>query len=386
MYERMYFQTAVFAAFRARQIQDDLLWLAVSEHGVITPFEEYYNLALTHLGNTFGNHLQTECDQLVKRMHEWAEWEEFKEHEDILPNLKWMPTTSYMPDHVHQVFWEIPVIRPIHDPFWKEYRPGDHWGCKCTLEATDEDVTPLEKLPNPKGYKASLGMVMKVGHRGMLIDSTHPAFNGHEIEHPVKIREGRKDIADYVYDIVVGKYGIRPPKSTLPQKDWTASEDGLYYTTPTGVRIHAWADYSEIEDNLRVALDLKRAYPQMDIEVAEDLPIFKRPNPEFLIDGELGDGKRIRKHENTGNAIGEVYSRQRGSVAIIDLDKHLRHEMLKSQKIARSIFRRKSVDFDSGHISTCYVIYQGLVAKIEATDVNNGIGHLQSLLEHALLK
>ena len=67
--------------------------------------------------------------------------EQFLRERDILPNLKWLPSTSIHPGADHRPFWN--TIRPIDDTFWNIHRPGDRWNCKCDLTATDEEPTPL---------------------------------------------------------------------------------------------------------------------------------------------------------------------------------------------------------------------------------------------------
>ena len=68
----------------------------------------------------------------------------------MLPNLKWMPSTSPNPGADHMPFWE--TILPIDDPFWDQHRPGDRWNCKCSLTSTDEPTTPVPSVnSSPKG-------------------------------------------------------------------------------------------------------------------------------------------------------------------------------------------------------------------------------------------
>ncbi|MCB6967339.1 phage head morphogenesis protein, partial [Phocaeicola dorei] len=78
-------------------------------------------------------------DTAVIRAHQAADWRQFEREKDVLPNLKWMPSTSIHPGADHRIFWG--TIRPIDDPFWNEHKPGDRWNCKCTLSSTDEAPT-----------------------------------------------------------------------------------------------------------------------------------------------------------------------------------------------------------------------------------------------------
>ena len=84
--------------------------------------------------------LQTEYDTAVIRAHQAADWKHFIDEADVLPNVRWMPTTSITPDPLHQHYWEKRLTLPVNHPFWQEHRPGDRWNCKCSLQQTDEPV------------------------------------------------------------------------------------------------------------------------------------------------------------------------------------------------------------------------------------------------------
>ena len=53
------------------------------------------------------------------------------------------------------------------------------------------------------------------------------------------------------------------------------------------------ADASELEENLRAAKALLRAFPDMEIKIREHVLIENQPNPEYLINGLIADRKGI---------------------------------------------------------------------------------------------
>ena len=53
-----------------------------------------------------------------------ADWKLFERDADVLPNLRWMQTTSANPREAHAVFWRNKLTLPIDDPFWSKHRPG----------------------------------------------------------------------------------------------------------------------------------------------------------------------------------------------------------------------------------------------------------------------
>lgn len=101
-----------------------------------------------------------------------ADWQQFLREADVLPNLKWMPSTSPNPGADHQLFWN--TVRPINDPFWTEHRPGDRWNCKCSLTSTDEPCTATllnDALSNPQP-----GLDSNPGTDGAVFAQSHPYF------------------------------------------------------------------------------------------------------------------------------------------------------------------------------------------------------------------
>lgn len=119
--------------------------------------------------------LQTEYDTAVIRAHQAADWKHFLDEADVLPNIRWMPTTSIMPDPLHQHYWEKRLTLPVNHPFWQEHRPGDRWNCKCSLQQTDDPVN-AEALD---GYTPPLpmpGLDNNPASDGKLFSDTHPYY------------------------------------------------------------------------------------------------------------------------------------------------------------------------------------------------------------------
>ena len=127
-----------------------------------------------------GPWLRTEYNTAVIRAHNAADWLQFECNRDILPNLRWMPTTSPNPEAEHKRFWSVKLTRPIDDPFWNKHRPGDRWNCKCSLEATDEPPTDIPDDADDE--KPQRGLRGNPAKTGQIFDKSHPYF-------PEKCRE-----------------------------------------------------------------------------------------------------------------------------------------------------------------------------------------------------
>lgn len=163
----------VFSAFKVHRAQKDMVRLLLDSDGNLKPFEQWSKEVMPIASHQMKTWLRTEYDTAVIRAHQAADWQQFLREKDILPNLKWLPSTSLIPGEDHRIFWG--VIRPIQDKFWDEHRPGDRWNCKCTLTSTDESITHIPTTPsgldNPQN-----GLNSNPGSTGELFSDDHPYF------------------------------------------------------------------------------------------------------------------------------------------------------------------------------------------------------------------
>lgn len=160
----------VFAAFKVHRMQNDMAKLLLDSNGNLKPFEQWRKEVMPIASHQVGQWLRTEYNTAVIRAHQAADWRQFEREKDVLPNLRWMPSTSVNPGKDHMIFWG--TVRPIDDPFWNEHRPGDRWNCKCDLSSTDDPVTEIPdftKKDNPHP-----GLDNNPGKDGKLFSDTHP--------------------------------------------------------------------------------------------------------------------------------------------------------------------------------------------------------------------
>lgn len=161
---------AVFSAFKVHRLQNDMARLLLDSNGNLKPFEQWRSEVLPIASHQCGAWLRTEYDTAILRAHLAADWQQFEREKDVLPNLRWMPSTSVHPGEDHRVFWN--TVRPVDDPFWNEHRPGDRWNCKCGLSSTDDPVTPVPGSGD--GYKPQPGLENNPGKDAKLFSDNHP--------------------------------------------------------------------------------------------------------------------------------------------------------------------------------------------------------------------
>lgn len=163
----------VWSAFRTHAMQNDLAKQLIDDKGILKPFKQWSNDVQTIVDHHVERWMRTEYDTAVLRAHQAADWQQFEREKDILPNLRWMPTTSPTPDQVHKVFWESKLTLPVNHSFWNYHKPGDRWNCKCYLESTDDNATPGGDIPSIK-EKPDKGLDNNVGKTGELFSQSHP--------------------------------------------------------------------------------------------------------------------------------------------------------------------------------------------------------------------
>lgn len=167
---------AVFSAFKTHRLQNDMAARLLDENGDLKPFNQWKKDVQGIASHQCGAWLQTEYDTAVIRARQAADWKQFERERDVLPNLKWLPSTSVNPGEDHRPFWG--TILPIGHPFWSQHRPGDRWNCKCDLTSTDEPPTPVPSVAVPQQPSSDphRGLDNNPGKDAALFSDSHPYF------------------------------------------------------------------------------------------------------------------------------------------------------------------------------------------------------------------
>lgn len=164
---------AVFSAFRVHRMQNDVARQLIDEDGKLKSFDKWMRDIKGITNHYVRNWLQSEYSTAVIRAHQAVDWKHFETEQDVLPNLRWLPTTSPNQDPLHRQYWEKKLTLPVGHPFWDEHHPGDRWNCKCTLMQTDEpanDELVRDLYPVP----AQPGLENNPAKDGKIFSDTHP--------------------------------------------------------------------------------------------------------------------------------------------------------------------------------------------------------------------
>lgn len=315
----------VFAAFKTHRMQNDMAAQLLDSNGNLKPFEQWRNDVQSIASHQCRSWLETEYNTAVLRAHQAADWQQFLQEADVLPNLKWMPSTSPNPGADHMPFWG--TILPIDDPFWDQHRPGDRWNCKCSLTSTDEPTTPVPSVPvkqQPKNTPQK-GLENNPGKDAAIFSDKHPyfpadcsrCFANRGLKNKLRglffnqkkhcnscplINNSMKEAADRMKKAL----SVPPPSVDT----YLSSHNGKVLTSP-------YHGSNEIDENKRLAAFVadklgKKVYllPRLDPKNPEQavlrsklLPqkVFEGKNPDFYIGGLLFEGKSMMKLQQGGN-------------------------------------------------------------------------------------
>jgi hypothetical protein len=166
----------IFAAFKTHAMGKSMASKLLDDNGNLKPFDKWMKDISSISSHHVGSWLKTEYNTAVLRAHNAADWRSFIENKDIMPNLRWMPTTSPDAEAVHRGYWEKKLTLPVEHPFWNKHHPGDRWNCKCSLESTDDPASPDDVLDDLPIEPAQRGLENNPGKDGKMFNDTHPYF------------------------------------------------------------------------------------------------------------------------------------------------------------------------------------------------------------------
>lgn len=166
----------VFAAFKTHAMGKSMASKLLDDNGHLKPFDKWMKDISSISSHHVGSWLKTEYNTAVLRAHNAADWRSFIENKDIMPNLRWMPTTSPDAEAVHRGYWEKKLTLPVEHPFWNKHHPGDRWNCKCSLESTDDPASPDDVIDDLPVEPAQRGLENNPGKDGKIFNDTHPYF------------------------------------------------------------------------------------------------------------------------------------------------------------------------------------------------------------------
>jgi SPP1 gp7 family putative phage head morphogenesis protein len=95
------------------------------------------------------DYLQAEYQTAKASARMASDWKRIEADADVLPLLQYQTVGDGRVRPTHQALDNI--IRPISDPFWKQYYPPNGWRCRCTvIQLSEGQETDLSKFTPPE--------------------------------------------------------------------------------------------------------------------------------------------------------------------------------------------------------------------------------------------
>ena len=306
--DRLRANAARFAAHKAAYVQRTLQNIQAD------PQIEDKPKACKQALRVFDNWQDAEYNTAVARARTAKQFEEFNDPESLrlFPNLRWVPSRSANPRATHQVFYDR--VWAKNDPFWANHSPGTEWNCKCDIEETDAPVTENQDMQLPKAPRGLEG-------------------------NPYETGELFSDNASYI---------AKTEGSATIMK---AMESCTYPDKQTNVNISVLADRQELHQNIQTGRVL--ATNGNDVVILPHVIANGRKNPEYAINGEIADAKRIETEKGVTAGFKSALA-QKCTVVVIDLNMHLMNRAPKWGELAKRINWRRT-DLDNG--VSCIVVY-----------------------------
>jgi hypothetical protein len=313
----IYKNNEVFSAFKVHDQCSRMAGLLTDDQGHLKSFEQWRKEA-----EPIANHynrvwLRTEYDTAVKRAEQARQWKQFEQESDVLPNLRWVPSTAVTPGTDHMVFWD--TVLPIDDPFWGQHKPGDRWGCQCSLEATDEPATPI-----PSGTdrdNPAPGLDNNPAQDGKLFSDSHPYYPSSCSSCPFNTGDAApfaptnkvKDCASCIY-----------LKDCLPT-DYKPTYETIYVEGGKPIKISTLVKKtdSDYDDLVKIATEFSKNGFEVSMTPKMTRPtsfeydcyysdlrgtMYENKCPDFNINGEWYDYKGFTS-ENPKNALSNMLSK-----------------------------------------------------------------------------
>ncbi|MGM8362120.1 phage minor head protein [Flavobacterium sp. ARAG 55.4] len=151
---------AQFSAFKETSFRSQLE-AALTEDDKVVPWSEFKNKAAALNVDYNQRWLKTEYHHTVATANSVEKWKGFEADADLYPNLKYNAVNDARTREKHRALDGL--ILPINHPFWKTHNVPLDWGCRCSLEQTDEEPsTVIPKLDIKGAFQNNAALSGKV--------------------------------------------------------------------------------------------------------------------------------------------------------------------------------------------------------------------------------
>lgn len=175
----------VFSGFKTHATLREATDLLTHGNGEVKSFARFKKdiLAINNKYNV--TYLQAEYSQAVAASQMASKWQDFEDNKDVSPTLTYRTAGD---DRVRPSHAALDgITRKVDDSFWNTHYPPCDWGCRCDVEPSDMEETPL---PSDLGKQKEMFKV-NWGKQKIVFPEDHPYYKV-SIKEAAKIKEQTK--------------------------------------------------------------------------------------------------------------------------------------------------------------------------------------------------
>lgn len=350
----------IFSGMKAFHELHEAFPSLLDENGNRKPFEQFLN-DVQSIDSTYNaNYLRAEYNFVSASAEMAGRWEQFMRDGDRY-NLQYRTQRDDKVRPEHAALDRVTL--PPSDSFWEEFYPPNGWNCRCTVVQVRKSKYPATnhdeamRLGDEALQRDTKGIFrFNAGKEGKSV----PDYNPYTIRKctTCPIAKGGKSgkLAAFVPDNEVCRACVLIHRCEELRQCKTDPVYGERLKTSTS------ADKTEVKENTRAAYSLLSSFPTMEIKIREHVIGHGVKNPEYIINGLIGDRKGIRSINGVSDGFSKAKA-QGCEVVVIDLDMRMSGKRINLSELAKKIDWRRD-DFTSGTIKECYVIMGGKAVRI----------------------
>lgn len=164
-----------FSAAKNYQQLKSLTQALVGDDNKLRTYSQFKKQAFAINDQHVNQWLKTEYDTAVAGGQMASKWTAIESSKDTLPMLEF---DAVMDKRTTELCASLHgVIRPVDDPFWRQYYPPNHFGCRSTVrQRSGVRSTPIDKIEYPE--KMPEMFKTNLAQRGLAFPPGHPYFKG----------------------------------------------------------------------------------------------------------------------------------------------------------------------------------------------------------------
>lgn len=258
----------------------------LSKDGKRPSFADFKREVLKLNPNYNQNYLQAEFQTALQAGKMANQWGEYERNKKLFPNLKYK---SQEDDRVREEHERLNgIIKPVDDPFWNSYYPPNGWRCRCYVVQTAEDSTEDKNMPKIEEKDVKPEFRNNIGKSGQVFkEGTENGGKPHPYFALVKDNEG--------YRAAFELTKINAPYNAISKQ----VRESIFADDNMPARMDNLQHAQMIGNNLNLKVDI---LPMVRLE--------KYKNPEFRINGIIGDG--VKRTGNIKNTINNAFVNKLG--------------------------------------------------------------------------